>query len=170
MTELSIIIGEPLDLTFMLSAEEVAAYRITRVDWELDGIHVTTIAINPAQLAYDFSVPQALLTIGTHLLRGRASSTVADGPWDDKLTLTITPIVPGLLRDIQVVPGTKRVNTDEAQALAHAFGLLYGLGPKLPPEALIHLGTTYLREYPDQILTRGRLLRIFDREFERLPK
>jgi hypothetical protein len=169
MNELSIIIGEPLELTFTLTAEDIAAYHIVRVGWELDGIAIASLAIDPAQLTYGYSVPQVLLTLGTHQLRGRVSQLQHDGPWHDT-TLIITPIAPGLLRDLQVVPGTKRVNTDEAQALAHAFGLLYGLGPKLPPEALIHLGTTYLREYPDQILTRGRLLRIFDREFERLPK
>jgi hypothetical protein len=172
MTTVSVIVHEPVEMLWApWTVQEIADRQLLAVEIDLDGepmAGVPPIFPIPAEF-YSYTLPPSLLTLGTHVIRGRVVSLSGNaGEWTE-LAIEITPLAPGLLRDVRVVAGTKLVNIDIAKAMAHAYNTLAGRKP-LKDADLIALGGRYLELYPDGQLTSGRLLKLFDDEFSREAK
>jgi hypothetical protein len=171
MTTVGVVVHEPVEMLWApWTAQEIADRQLVAVELVLDGVPLPDVPpLFPIPVeAYSYTIPPALLTIGTHLIHGRVRALTMVGEWTD-LTIEVTPIAPGLLRDVRVVAGTKLVNIDIAKAMAHAYNTLAGRKP-LKDADLIALGGRYLELYHDGQLTSGRLLKLFDDEFARETK
>jgi hypothetical protein len=140
------------------------------VELELDGVPLAD-APSPLPIPTDFyayPLPPALLTIGSHVILGRVCRAEACGEWAG-VTIEITPIAPGILRDLHVRPGEQPVDVPAAIEMAHAYGVLVD-NKRLTDSALEYLATRYLERFPDRVLSRGRILSVFDSEYRKVPK
>lgn len=89
------------------SEDELTARRLVRVELEVDGALLDGLPpLRPIPDAplYEHQIPQSLLTIGPHLVRGRPCSAVKCGDWIE-VAMTYTPLEPGFLKQFQIHMG-----------------------------------------------------------------
>ena len=160
------LIGEPIDLLWApWTAEEISLRQLARVELEVDGVAMTGVP-TPTPIpseAYTFRVPPERLTIGTHVLRGRACRADFCDAWSE-VTITISPLAPGLLKDLRAHAATVPVTLEQAIAMAHAYGELAG-GRHLTDAELSFLAAHYTGP-----LTRADILDFLDTSYTKLTE
>ncbi len=143
-------------------AEDIRDYALVRVEWEMDGVPLPgvppLVPIPPVPFTY--TIPQEVLTLGTHRLRGRTVSAVGNGEWVE-MDVIITPIAPPLLREVTVTVNSVPVTPPEAVDMAHAYGVL-ATGKKLTHQQLVAATVGF-----NGIWTRGNVLAHLDAAYIR---
>jgi hypothetical protein len=162
------VVGTPISLRWLpWSAEKMLVMQLTHFEFQVDGVAVSDVPLPhpvPAEF-YECPLPKSLLTIGPHTVRWRACRGDVASAWTD-LSMDITPIAPGMLRDVEVAAGSKPLAIDVGVEMARAYGVLADWRPLVDSD-LIYLSQRFIEEHPDGILTRGRLLKLCDAEYKR---